>query len=365
MPKAQINIFQLYLLIMGASGLTNHVVIIPILLDVSGRDAWLAALAASIPMFIWLWMLHYVIRSTSGDDLLVWMNRNKGRWLSLSARALLLTYIYVNIVITIRDTVDWTLTSYLPQTPSFVLIFSLVLLCTYAAAMGLQTVAIAAGLVMPLVIALGYFVAMANVQHKDYSLLFPVLEHGVSPVLNGIIYVGSGSCELIVLLLLQDKLKKPMKLWVVLLLGLIMTMLTFGPTSGSIAQFGPLEAANQRFPAFEQWKIVKLGRFIEHTDFLSIYQWLAGAFVRMSLYIYFVLKYIPLGRSGRGKGWKVTLTAVSLIALANYFPLRDGAFLEALRYVYLPSTLVVIAVLTILLFGFAIYVRRKERTANG
>ncbi|MFR9721672.1 hypothetical protein ACL00X_20305, partial [Aeromonas diversa] len=66
-------------------------------------------------------------------------------------------------------------------------------------------------------------------------------------------------------------------------IGLSFLILTLGPTIGAIAEFGPFVAAKQRYPAFEEWRLVSIGRYIEHLDFLSVYQWFVGAFIRLSL----------------------------------------------------------------------------------
>src|SRR5207253_7154220 len=66
--------------------------------------------------------------------------------------------------------------------------------------------------------------------------------------------------------------------------------LTLGPLIGAITEFGPTEAAKQMYPAYEEWAIVSIGRFIEHLDFFSIYQWLSGNFIRVSLFLFIALE---------------------------------------------------------------------------
>src|SRR5690606_24383755 len=116
----------------------------------------------------------------------------------------------------------------------------------------------------------------------DYSLLMPVFEHGLKPVLMGSMYVGGGLTELIVLLFMQHRLKKQVKYWHIVLLSLFLTFLVFGPTTGAIAEFGPVEASNLRYPAYEEWRLVKIGKYVQHVDFLSIHQWMSGAFARIA-----------------------------------------------------------------------------------
>lgn len=41
---------------------------------------------------------------------------------------------------------------------------------------------------------------IANFPHKDYSLLKPIMEHGMDPVIKGMIYPAAGFVELIFIL---------------------------------------------------------------------------------------------------------------------------------------------------------------------
>ncbi|WP_233443811.1 hypothetical protein [Halalkalibacterium halodurans] len=60
--------------------------------------------------------------------------------------------------------------------------------------------------------------------------------------------------------------------------------LSLGPTIGSIAAFGPEVAAQMRFPAFEQWRLVVLGEHFSHVDFLAVFQLLSGVTIRIALF---------------------------------------------------------------------------------
>ncbi|HER2209582.1 TPA: GerAB/ArcD/ProY family transporter, partial [Streptococcus pyogenes] len=83
-------------------------------------------------------------------------------------------------------------TNYLTETPVLVTSIALMSLCAYAAYKGIRSLAFTAGLILPLVVLLGFYVAIVNTQYKDYSRLLPVLEHGWHPVLHGTVYSLSG-----------------------------------------------------------------------------------------------------------------------------------------------------------------------------
>src|SRR5690625_7312620 len=97
---------------------------------------------------------------------------------------------------------------------------------------------------------------------------------------------GSGIVELIILLFLQYRFESPFRYWHFLIIAFILTGLTLGPLVGAIVEFGPVEAASQRYPAYEEWGLARLGKYVEHVDYLSIYQWLSGAFIRITLILF-------------------------------------------------------------------------------
>lgn len=101
----------------------------------------------------------------------------------------------------------------MPSTPRSALIITLCLVCCYFAISGIRMIAIAAGIMLPVVILLGYFVAIANTPEKDYRLLQPVLENGWQPAIQGMIYVGGGFVEMIMLLAVQHRIKSRVKAW--------------------------------------------------------------------------------------------------------------------------------------------------------
>jgi spore germination protein KB len=57
------------------------------------------------------------------------------------------------------------------------------------------------------VIIFGILVAIATAPHKDYSLLKPIMENGITPVLKGMIYAGAGYVEIFMILFMQHHLQ--------------------------------------------------------------------------------------------------------------------------------------------------------------
>ncbi|UFJ42625.1 endospore germination permease [Brevibacillus humidisoli] len=349
--QGNLTILHIAMLIITAVGLINHVIIIPVLLNVAGRDAWVSVLLIVIPYLLWIGLLLSIVKRTKQKPIIRWLQDHYGRMVARIASVMFAGQFLLLALVTLKDLADWTHASYLPKTP--VLLISLVfwLLCILAAMTGIRSLAIVNGILLPFVVLLGFFVASSNLPNKDYSLLFPVFENGIVPVMNGMLYAGAGLFEIVILLNLQHRSKSPIRFRSIALTALFLLYMTFGPITGAIAEFGPTEAARQRYPAFEEWRLVTIGHYVEHVDFLVIYQWMSGAFVRISLYLFLVLEILAV-RPTRTKGsWILLLSLTALMLFAMYGVGSDIQFLRLLNEGILPFSFAYYITISLVLFA--------------
>ncbi len=151
--------------------------------------------------------------------------------------------------------------------------FPFLFISAWSAYSSLKSIVYVSSVLLPIVWVVGIFVATFTMEEKDYSYLFPVLVEGYQPVVYGTIIILGGSADLLVLLLLQHHLKKSFSLMNLFLLITILVGLILGPTMGSLSSFGPAVASDKRFPAFEQWRLITLGEYISHVDFLAYFSY--------------------------------------------------------------------------------------------
>ncbi|MFC5403670.1 GerAB/ArcD/ProY family transporter [Cohnella soli] len=325
-------------------GILNHVLVIPVLLGVSGRDAWLSAII-SFALLLPLLAIISAAAGKIGNKPLMHMLKNRyGRTLAFAISSVFVIYLLLSAAVTSKDLTTWTNSSYLPETPPFVIAATFIGLAYATAANGIRSIVYSSMILLPFVVLLGFFVSIANIPHKDYGLLFPLFEHGVAPMWRGITYAGSGLVELVLLLFMQQYLDKPMKFRGVFLLGLMLIGLTIGPLMGGLSEFGPLESKVQRYPAFEEWRLIKIGTYFEHVDFLSIFQWLSGAFVRLSFTLFLIGQFFNFNR------WAFLVCSLLTLGLVM-LPVSDISFVYYLRVYYFPVVFVcmIVAALVLLL----------------
>ncbi|WP_189655335.1 endospore germination permease [Bacillus sp. HNG] len=354
----KINVFLGLFMIMSAAGIVSHVIVIPAILDKAGRDAWISVLLIAFLFLGWIFIVYCIQRKTKQQHLFLWMKEKGNKLLAYFFGALVALFLLAASTVSFIDTVSWASTTYLPRTPPLVLSFSLAVICLLPALNGIRSISVINGILLPAVIIFGFMVAIGNIPHKDYRLLLPLLENGWFPALKGMLAAGAGIFELFLVLLFQHKIAGKFKLRYLFVTGIVLIILTLGPLMGSIAIFGPEEASKQRFPAYEQWAMLSLGRYLEHLDFISIYQWMVGIFIRISLSIYL----IPEVFNFKGKK-RVTIQIIiglflSVTVLFN--PVGDLVFLTFVKNYFLPISTLFIFFYTLTLCLYVLFKSKKK-----
>lgn len=347
--KDSITIVHMILLIMTAIGLHNHVIVITPLIQEAGRDAWMSVIASTTLSFIWIFILLFIHRGMKQEHMYVWMKDNIGKVFAIPICIFVYIYFISLGTITLKETMTWTRITYLQVTPQIALTLLLVGICIMASLLGLRAIAIANVFILTFVVIFGFFVAITNIKYKDYSLLKPLLEHGFQPVAKGMIYPATGFAELVLVIVLQHKLGGPIRFHHLAITVLILAGLTLGPLIGGIIEFGPSEAGNQRFTAYEEWGLASLGRYIEHLDFLSIYQWLAGAFVRISLMFYAAMGIFDFKKTSAKL--LSLLIVVGMPITLTMLPIEDEKYYKFLKHVLMPLSFFFCVILSFIFAG--------------
>lgn len=325
---------------MTVIGLKNHVTIIPAILNDAGRDGWISVLSATLILLPWIALLLYIHKKTSMEPMKVWLRQKIGKVGYSIFRFLLVIFLLVQASFTTSEMLQWIKYTFLTDTPSVALLIFFTILIIMLITTSIQTMVMVNVFVLMGVVSLGFFVAFTNIQVKDYTLLRPFLEHGFEPVLKAVMYPASGLVELMLFLFLQHKIKDRIRFRHYLIIFFILTGLTLGPLIGAITEFGPAEANEQRFPAYEEWGLAQIGRYIEHLDFFSIYQWITGAFIRVGFMLYIIVDLFNL--NGKKKMvWTYIAPALFFSSLA-LLQINGSAFDEIKGKYVLPVTLLVL-----------------------
>ena len=355
-----ISIIHVILLSMTFIGLKNHVTIIPGILVAVGRDGWMSVLFGGLIILPWLLILVVILKKSNKQPIDSWVKQKLGRYFGGAVIYVTISFLLILAAFTMRETILWINTTFLPRTPAIVLllIFSIAIILLISTS--IETIAIVNVFVLFGVLVLGFFVAFVNIPVKDYELLRPLFEDGIPKVVFGSIYPASGFVELILLIFLHHRVKGELKLKHFVIMLILLVGLTLGPLIGAITEFGPTEAAKQRYPAYEEWALATIGRFIEHLDFFSFYQWLTGAFIRISIILYIVVQLLQL--TGKPKDiWLYIAAPFLLISLALSL-VEDHTFLNFHEREFLIITFIYFFVLSVILFVAALKPEKEVNT---
>lgn len=354
-----ISILHVILLSMTVIGLKNHVTIIPPILEVAGRDGWLSVLLATMVLLPWGLLLLYINKKSKQEPMKEWLKQKIGKVGSSIFLFIVAICLLLQASLTITETLQWVKSTFLPETPIVFLLLLFTILCVLLITTSIQTIVITNVIVLVGVVSFGFFAAFTNLQVKNYELLLPFLEHGFEPVIKGVVYPASGIIELFLFLFIQHKVKGRIRYRHYIIMILILTGLTLGPLIGSITEFGPTEAAKQSFPAYEEWGLVAIGRFIEHLDFFSIYQWLTGTFIRVGLMLYMIVDIYNLNGEKK-KVW--TYIAPLFFIISSLLLLISGSTFDEIKGKYaLPIILFLYFIFTLFVVIVAFITGKSSR----
>ena len=130
MNKQTISLLQMSSILITSTGIINHVLIIPLILDVSGRDSWIAILFSGAAYLFLIPILYFIHTRMNGEQLFLWVRRNFGRLVAYPLIAIILLYLFSLSVIILKETLTF-LSFYLPMTPKLVLGSLFSLICFY------------------------------------------------------------------------------------------------------------------------------------------------------------------------------------------------------------------------------------------
>ncbi|MFE4704457.1 endospore germination permease [Peribacillus simplex] len=338
-------------------GLLNHVMLIPFLLSTGGRDSWFFSILTIGLIPAWVYILSRIIKNMNNQSLTNWLENRFGNPIKNIVLFFIVIYLISLVLATTKETIDWITTSFLFETPSLAIIIPFTLLCIFLAHSGMRSIAICSSVLLPIVVILGFFVATGNIPTKDYSHLLPLFENGYFHGVKAMKYSGYGLAELILIAFFQEKLtdKISRKVLVFICLGLVFLLL--GPLTAAIAEFGPTLAEAMRYPAYEQWRLLTIGKYIEHTDFFSIYQWLAGAYIRVSLALFLITEIFNRKTEKMKVG--ILFAVGFLMVVISIVPFSNFKFLHVTQTFYYPGAFYFLLLLSAFLF-IGTFIRSKE-----
>lgn len=354
----KLRFISIVYIILLSVGLFAHVEIIPFLLSTAKRDSWISILITILFLPLWIYVLYKVVAVVNERSIIKLLKDHAspfGYYILLMPFAL---YMLVCSFVTAKDIIYWSQLSYMQGFNSFTLAIVLLLLCLICTESGLFSIGLLSSILCPIVLFLGFFISFANVKKKHYELLFPMFTDGYLPMTKGLIYTSLPILELFIIIFLTPVLKKAVSRKQLFIVGFVILGLMLGPTMGAIVEFGPEQASEYRYPAYEEWRLITIGRYFSHADFFAIYQWLSGGVIRISLFIFITSRIFTKGAAKV----KVVRMIYAVLFIACIYPFDQSPFSTIIYQYFRPLSFLLLAIQMLIL---TLYIVKNNQKWSG
>ncbi|MFT8320674.1 MAG: endospore germination permease [Bacillus sp. (in: firmicutes)] len=322
LKKEKISALQLGMMMHPAITATAILVVPAITSHYADRDMWISPIIGSVMGFITLMIIYLLARRFPNETLIQYSEKILGPLFGKIIGLAYLFFVFHACGIIIRQYTDFIINSFLPTTPMYVVIGSLVLISSFAVKGGLEVIGRATQLLIPLFLVSPLILLLLLTEFKSGNML-PFMENGIKPVLLGAALPQAWFSEISLVSMLFPFLtdqKKGLK-WGIISMVMVAGFLTF-ENMVSVFLFGS-STAEYNYPVFSAFRYISIPPFFEHLDVFIVIVWVIGVFVKLSVFYYIFC-----------------LGTTQLLRLSNYrsivFPL--GVCIVSMSFWVAPST---------------------------
>ncbi|NMD69293.1 endospore germination permease [Bacillus sp. DNRA2] len=354
--------WETFVLLFMTIPIMSHVVILPLLIDVVGRDAWISVLL-SLPAALIFALVIYKLRlqfpTMNITEILVQL---LGKWLGKGVQLIMMLYFMFLTILSFACLVDLIYIAFLPSTPrAFTLVWFWAFV-VYAASKGIKRIALTACLLALISAVIGPFISFMATFLKHWAQLKPLVEYGWNPVLLGTLILVSVWMELLLLLCIPIENIHVKRLYIFWVVGIsINAILMLSTATGAITIFGLRQADNFVYPALEIIRLINLG-IIDRVDVYALIVMTFGSYIRCSLYLRLAFD-VGVKNTASKLIKRSTFALLAVIALVgSYFIAKEHFRVD--RGIIAYTYMIVLYPLPFLLLGISLFKRKKADTSE-
>jgi spore germination protein KB len=260
----------------------------------------------------------------------------------------------------VRQYAEFVKVNFMFKTPTLLIIGTMILLAAFAVRGGVELVARSALLLTPIFMLPIVFLLLA-IPDMEISNIFPILSHGIVPVLKGTLLPQSWASQFFLMSFFLPCLTDPEKAkkWSLLTLGAVVISMTYVNLT-ALFVLGP-DTADKIYPVLDVFRLISIAEFFENLEALLMAMWIVGNFVKISFFYYTAV--VSLGQWLKLEDTRpfvfpigIVIVAFSLWDLPGFIEL--GNFLTTVSPFYLPTVYILIP-----MFLLAAALLRKRSTA--
>ncbi|RAP77032.1 GerAB/ArcD/ProY family transporter [Paenibacillus montanisoli] len=285
LEKGKISSFQLAVVMYPTVLATGFLVLPSISAQYAKNDFWMTGLFALFSGFISVCLAVKLHQLYPKQNLAEYSEQILGKTLGKILVIWFSVHFLNSAGLITRQYAEFVSGNFLFKTPILVIISSIVLLAAFAVHGGAEMIARSAMILTPIFILPICFLVLL-IPDLDIKNIFPVLSHGISPVIKGSIGPQAWATQLFIMSFFLPCLKDPQKgkKWAFVSLGAIVFSMVFinfiillllGPDSG-----------NKTYPVLTAFRYISFADFFENLEALLLAMWVAGNFIKIAVFYY-------------------------------------------------------------------------------
>lgn len=284
--KGQISVSQLALLLFPSILATSILSVPSITKHYAGHDMWLSPIWGSFVGLAVIGISIGLSRLFPGKTIIqaspLIIGRFGGKLIGLAY----LFYLPHLTGVIVRQYGEFIGNNALPETPLFVVMGTIVIVCAINVRLGIEVVGRTAQVFVSLLVVLLCIIFILLIGDLDVREIFPFLENGLLPSLKGAIAPAAWFSEFIVLAFLLPYIndeKKPLR--VILITLLLTTVLMMATNFFCLFLMGDL-TDSFTFPFMIAARYISIADFLQHIEAVIIAIWIFGMFIKISVFLY-------------------------------------------------------------------------------
>lgn len=284
--KGKISAFQMAV-IMSPTIVATAVLLVPaITVNHAKQDLWISPLWAGFCGLVVIFIAFNLNKLFPNESIIEYAEHIIGSFFGkILGLIYVLFYMHINGVI-IREYSEFVTGTFLSETPLFIIMGSMVLVCAFAVYGGIEVIGRSSEIILPVVYFLFIIILVLLIRDLDIKNIFPIMENGITPSLIGSIVPQGWLSEFFLIAFLLPFLKNRKKgftysvasvLSVVFILmsSNLVTYMLFGELTGVFA-----------YPVMVAVRYVSIADFLEHLESIVMAIWVSGTFIKISVFYY-------------------------------------------------------------------------------
>jgi spore germination protein KB len=253
------------------------------------NDAWIVGIVGIIMAIPIILIFARILSLFKDKDLFDIINIVFGKIVGKVVSVLYIWYAFHLGALILRNFGEFANTIAMPETPMFVILFSLGVLCIVATRLGIEVVGRTCTYFLPLIFLIIIVVQLLAIPQIKLDYIKPILGNGFMPVLkSGFMVLAFPFAETVMLMGVFNSLKtknSPFKVYFTALFisGVIITAITIR----NIGVLGNM-MDSYYFTSYEAVSMISLGSFIQRIELSVSFIFIFGVFIKSSLEKYLI-----------------------------------------------------------------------------